>query len=188
VLNSRSRADTIKKLRKELCGESSVFCTNFQFFDSLSRSPWLRARFHCLANQPSKQETSQGSFNIVTTRTIEDRSEEPRIRRSTSTNQLFFNPPCTQTGMEHEMHDSPQDNYEWSAITPYTPVTIEPCTTTSHDDGQGKPGMFHLLNCGHVVAIDSEDTDCGINCQSAIDWDVSPVSETTQTTTPYDLL
>jgi hypothetical protein len=90
--------------------------------------------------------------------------------------------------MEHEMHDSPQDNYEWSADTRYAPVTIEPCTTTFGDDGQGEPGMFHLLNCGHVVAIDSKDTNCGINCQSAIDRDVSHVSGTTPTTTPYDLL
>ncbi|KAF2827776.1 hypothetical protein CC86DRAFT_288865 [Ophiobolus disseminans] len=44
---------------------------------------------------------------------------------------------------------------------------IEPCATTTGAAGRKICGIFHLLTCGHIIAIDNEDRRCGRNCQHA---------------------
>ncbi|KAJ4288587.1 hypothetical protein N0V90_011824 [Kalmusia sp. IMI 367209] len=50
----------------------------------------------------------------------------------------------------------------------YHPTVIEPCAIT--DDQSGQP--FHLLTCGHIVAIDNDSADhrCGLNCLHVANW------------------
>jgi hypothetical protein len=50
----------------------------------------------------------------------------------------------------------------------YIPGAITPCAT--HVDVAGKvvTSLFHLLSCGHIVAVDDRDQRCGRNCQHAV--------------------
>ena len=81
---------------------------------------------------------------------------------------LFVHRPEAQSEMKPEIRDLPHHRYEGSAGNQHTPNTIEPCTTILHNDGGSGPGRFHLLQCGHIAAIDGEDTRCGINCQETV--------------------
>jgi hypothetical protein len=48
----------------------------------------------------------------------------------------------------------------------YLPTLVEPCAV----DANTKSVPFHLLSCGHVVAVDTDDTRCGINCLHVATW------------------
>ncbi|KAF2024149.1 hypothetical protein EK21DRAFT_118067 [Setomelanomma holmii] len=51
---------------------------------------------------------------------------------------------------------------------------IIPCATIGEDDfGNNLSGVFHLLSCGHIVAIDQSDRSCGCNCRHAATWAAS---------------
>jgi hypothetical protein len=67
--------------------------------------------------------------------------------------------------MEHMIQDTPQNSYEQGADNQYASYTIEPCAMMVRDHSDPRPSMFHLLQCGHIVAVDGEDTRCGITCQ-----------------------
>ncbi|KAF2683713.1 hypothetical protein K458DRAFT_487813 [Lentithecium fluviatile CBS 122367] len=56
----------------------------------------------------------------------------------------------------------------------YLPTRVEPCAILNVND---KPGPFHLLACGHLVAIDCEDTRCGLNCLHAATWMTQKISQ-----------
>ncbi|KAL1800978.1 hypothetical protein ACET3X_001320 [Alternaria dauci] len=84
--------------------------------------------------------------------------------------------------MEYQNPNLPQASYEGPASNQQVPFTIEPCTNTFRDDGKYGPGMFHLLKCGHIVAIDGGDTRCGINCQDTIN-----IAQSSLFRTPDDL-
>jgi hypothetical protein len=71
-----------------------------------------------------------------------------------------------QPETRQERRETPQDSYE--EVTP-TPRVIEPCIAILYDDSQPGPGMFHLLDCGHVIAIDGQDTRCGSNCKRPLE-------------------
>ena len=55
-------------------------------------------------------------------------------------------------------------------------IIIEPCATLHDGAGNDVPGMFHLLTCGHIIAIDDENRRCGRNCAQAVMWAVTHVS------------
>jgi hypothetical protein len=66
----------------------------------------------------------------------------------------------------------PSDESEPLALTPaphpyqeYVPGAIKPCTTHINDSGNKVASLFHLLTCGHVVALYDSDQRCGRNCQ-----------------------
>jgi hypothetical protein len=45
---------------------------------------------------------------------------------------------------------------------------IEPCAIVYDEAGKEVCGVFHLLTCGHIVAIDEKkDLRCGRNCEHA---------------------
>jgi len=50
----------------------------------------------------------------------------------------------------------------------YQPTRIEPCAI----DQQHRSQPFHLLTCGHIVAVDAEPMDnrCGLNCLHVQTW------------------
>ncbi|KAF2247029.1 hypothetical protein BU26DRAFT_339903 [Trematosphaeria pertusa] len=48
----------------------------------------------------------------------------------------------------------------------YVPGIIEPCAV----DVEERPQAFHLLTCGHIVAVDAEDKRCGLNCLHVETW------------------
>lgn len=67
-------------------------------------------------------------------------------------------------------HETP-GLFDAGAVQPayqYTPTGIQPCTFATNI--QTRP--YHLLSCGHVVAIDidADDSRCGVNCLHTIDW------------------
>ncbi|RAR07780.1 cytochrome p450 3a10 [Stemphylium lycopersici] len=49
-------------------------------------------------------------------------------------------------------------------------AAISPCSTIPDAHGTIQPSLFHLLSCGHVVAIDEPDRRCGQNCHHATEW------------------
>jgi hypothetical protein len=50
---------------------------------------------------------------------------------------------------------------------------VEPCAL----DEAGKSLPFHLLACGHVVAVDCHDTRCGLNCLHVATWMTQKLSQ-----------
>lgn len=52
------------------------------------------------------------------------------------------------------------------AFPKYISSKVEPCAIAS--DGRSLP--FHLLACGHMVAVDSLDSRCGLNCLHVSTW------------------
>jgi hypothetical protein len=50
----------------------------------------------------------------------------------------------------------------------YVPGAIKPCTTHLNDSETKVASLFHLLSCGHIVAIYENDQRCGRNCQHAL--------------------
>jgi hypothetical protein len=48
------------------------------------------------------------------------------------------------------------------------PNMIEPCAIHFDDLDNTLTGTFHLLSCGHVVAIHDPETRCGRNCPHAV--------------------
>ncbi|EAT90693.1 hypothetical protein SNOG_02481 [Parastagonospora nodorum SN15] len=54
---------------------------------------------------------------------------------------------------------------------PYT--VINPCATLIDGTGDDVSGMFHLLTCGHIIAVDDENRRCGRNCAQAVMWAVT---------------
>ncbi|RYN67244.1 hypothetical protein AA0117_g4486 [Alternaria alternata] len=67
--------------------------------------------------------------------------------------------------MEYKTPVPPQASYGEPASNQQAQFAIEPCAAILRHDGNVRSGMFHLLKCGHIVAIDGGDTRCGINCQ-----------------------
>lgn len=55
----------------------------------------------------------------------------------------------------------------------YLPTRVEPCAV----DTAGKSVPFHLLDCGHIVAADGDDTRCGINCLHVTTWMTQKLSQ-----------
>jgi hypothetical protein len=41
------------------------------------------------------------------------------------------------------------------------------------DRGDKISGVFHLLSCGHIVAVEERNKRCGRNCQHAAAWAAS---------------
>jgi hypothetical protein len=49
----------------------------------------------------------------------------------------------------------------------YVRGAIKPCMTHLNDYGNAVASLFHLLSCGHIVAVYDNDQRCGRNCQHA---------------------
>jgi hypothetical protein len=66
--------------------------------------------------------------------------------------------------MDEEYHPQPLNGYVYSAHG-YIPGIIEPCATLVDEHGEKVCNVFHLLTCGHIIALDEKDQRCGTNCQ-----------------------
>ncbi|KAF1835827.1 hypothetical protein BDW02DRAFT_596930 [Decorospora gaudefroyi] len=86
-----------------------------------------------------------------------------------STNQ---SPPQLQDPIDPSLQDHcPQVVNTTSApAEPYIPSAIDPCSIMTN----GQPSLFHLLTCGHIVAVDEHDRRCGANCLHAAVWVATP--------------
>jgi hypothetical protein len=58
----------------------------------------------------------------------------------------------------------------------YVATRVEPCAV----DTTCKSVPFHLLVCGHIVAIDCDDTRCGLNCLHVSTWMTQKLSQPQQ--------
>ncbi|KAF1844163.1 uncharacterized protein K460DRAFT_159380 [Cucurbitaria berberidis CBS 394.84] len=67
------------------------------------------------------------------------------------------------------MHSLLHANHPGDPFHEYVPNIVEPCCTLT-DGLVTEAGRFHLLSCGHLIAIDEIDRRCGRNCQHATEW------------------
>ncbi|KAF1914465.1 hypothetical protein BDU57DRAFT_478585 [Ampelomyces quisqualis] len=65
---------------------------------------------------------------------------------------------------ETRLAPSPITGYSYHE---YAPPAIEPCATFFDESGAKAPGRFHLISCGHLVAVVESDRRCGRNCHHA---------------------
>ncbi|KAF1947493.1 hypothetical protein EJ02DRAFT_449671 [Clathrospora elynae] len=74
----------------------------------------------------------------------------------------------SQDQTEFELHGLQHVDYTVYPYYEYVPNSIKPCSTL--DAPALQPNVFHLLSCGHIVAVDEDDRHCARNCQHVVEW------------------